>query len=76
MKSIWFKRKTYGWGWTPCTWQGWLVMAVFVLFLVWQSFQTTSALQSIGGTVIAVVLLLGITYATGESPRWQWGEKK
>jgi hypothetical protein len=26
----WFCRKTFGYGWTPVTWQGWLVLALFV----------------------------------------------
>ncbi len=25
----WFRRKTLGYGWAPCTWQGWMVMALF-----------------------------------------------
>ena len=25
----WFRRKTLGYGWTPCSWQGWVVMALF-----------------------------------------------
>jgi hypothetical protein len=26
----WFRRKSFGLGWTPCTWQGWLVVLGFV----------------------------------------------
>lgn len=33
-KKLWFKRKTYGWGWTPVAWQGWLVIVLYVLFIV------------------------------------------
>ena len=29
-RPIWFKRKTYGYGWTPATWQGWLIIAVWI----------------------------------------------
>jgi hypothetical protein len=30
-KQIWFPAKKYGWGWgPPCTWQGWVVMVVWV----------------------------------------------
>jgi len=28
--SAWFKPKRIGWGFTPATWQGWLVTAAFV----------------------------------------------
>jgi len=26
-----FRRKTFGLGWTPCTWQGWVVVLGFVV---------------------------------------------
>jgi hypothetical protein len=26
----WFCKKRFGYGWTPATWQGWLVTALFV----------------------------------------------
>ncbi len=26
----WFGPKRIGWGWTPITWQGWLLTAVFI----------------------------------------------
>ena len=29
-EGYWFKRKLYGWGWTPATWQGWLSTFVFI----------------------------------------------
>lgn len=28
-KEIWFKSKSYGWGWTPVTWQGWTITATY-----------------------------------------------
>ena len=30
--GYWFKRKLYGWGWTPVKWQGWLVIFIWVVF--------------------------------------------
>ena len=30
----WFAAKRYGFGWVPCSWQGWLVLAVFLLLYV------------------------------------------
>ena len=30
----WFKRKLYGWGWTPARWQGGVVIGVYVVALV------------------------------------------
>ena len=38
-EGYWFKRKLYGWGWTPATWQGWLVLAVFVVLMILNAFR-------------------------------------
>lgn len=75
-KKFWFKRKHYGWGWVPATWQAWVVL---LCFLAWVVFCATYFLEgddvfryfvSIG---LGVVALLGICYLKGERPRWQWG---
>ena len=29
-KHAWFGPKRIGWGWTPVSWEGWLVTALFV----------------------------------------------
>ncbi len=29
--GYWFKRKPFGWGWTPVKWQGWLVILVYIV---------------------------------------------
>lgn len=32
--GYWFKRKPFGWGWTPVKWQGWLVILVYIALIV------------------------------------------
>lgn len=80
-KHLWFKRKLYGWGWTPATWQGWVVIGVYVIAVV--AFALTidekSEAREIMFTGILPIVLLTITliricYKKGEAPRWQWGE--
>jgi len=79
---MWFKAKRYGWGWYPSTWQGWLILAVFVAALTWNAFrfgngsQTTSDLWYgfIPQTLLMVLVLLAICWYTGEKPRWRWGK--
>lgn len=79
-KNLWFKRKLYGWGWTPVTWQGWLMTAVYV-GLVTASALTideNSPPQEVAFTFILPAVLLTIAfiriaYKKGESPRWTWG---
>lgn len=84
MQKLWFKRKSYGWGWSPCSWQGWVVISAYVIFLTWNALRLDHVAQNeietvthfIPETIIATMVLLVITYFTGESPRWQWGEPK
>lgn len=33
-KGYWFKSKPFGWGWTPVTWQGWLIMVLYIALIV------------------------------------------
>jgi hypothetical protein len=83
-KEIWFKRKEYGWGWVPCTWQGWLATAIYIALLL--AIATTLGPNEPTAKEISVGFLLPIIlvsagfvrfcYAYGESPRWQWGREK
>lgn len=81
MTKLWFKAKRYGWGWTPATWQGWVVMVVFFIFEVWNFLRLDSVSHSnsdtirpfVIQTIIAVLVLIFICYKTGEKPRWRWG---
>ncbi len=27
--KLWFKAKKFGWGWTPCSWEGWTVTGLY-----------------------------------------------
>ncbi len=80
--KLWFKRKRYGWGWTPATWEGWVVIVGYIALVA--LFGATIDLDSAPIEVLAtfalpVVLLtltlIRICYRKGESPRWQWGNE-
>lgn len=78
--SIWFKRKTYGFGWVPVTWQGWVVILVYVvfLFLILNMIDTstdTLTWKKLVSVALLSVGLIVICYKKGEKPRWQWGKK-
>lgn len=84
-KKIWFKRKLYGWGWTPSTWQGWLVTLVYfilILILVFNIEESVPGNPDSGSNFLVLgfpVLLLSLlfiftAYKKGEKPRWQWGK--
>lgn len=32
-KKEWFRKKTFGWGLTPKTWQGWVYVAVLLVLI-------------------------------------------
>lgn len=83
-RSYWFKRKTYGWGWIPARWQGWLVLGAYTgglvsLFLKAEnstSIDITDFTDPIFQAVVLTLALLIVTYLTGEKPKWQWPKRE
>lgn len=80
---LWFKRKRYGWGWTPATWQGRVITLVYLFLVAGFSLtvnDSSSSQKILFMFVVPVVLLtsifIGIAYKKGERPRWQWGTPK
>lgn len=81
--KFWFKRKRYGWGWYPATWEGWLVLCVVVGLIVADFFRIDATSHSASDTLMSlfvdtlaiITLLIIICYKKGETPRWQWGDK-
>ena len=79
-QKYWFKAKLYGWGFTPATWQGWVVLLVHVTMITILAviLDTEASLIKVTFTFVVPVifltlLLFYICYKTGERPRWQWG---
>lgn len=83
-KKLWFKRKRYGWGWIPVTWEGWLSVVVFVVLVALNATRidgdahsaSDSLLNIIPQTFVLALLLLGLTYWKGEKPRWSWSKEE
>jgi hypothetical protein len=75
--AYWFPAKRYGWGWSiPTTWQGWLVLAAFVLLVIAGSiiFPPGQKIWSyLAYVAVLCLLLIGICWLKGEPPRWRWG---
>lgn len=80
MSKIWFKAKRYGWGWYPATWQGWAVLAIYLVVVI----ASIPALDDSTGepsvayyvlVLLATANLIFISYRKGEKPRWRWGDK-
>lgn len=81
-EGYWFKRKLYGFGWTPATKAGWFTTVLFMAIVIGTALLHETYPQVIPpATLLAVilgalVLFLVVVYKTGESPRWQWGRRK
>ena len=74
----------------PCAWQGWVVMAVWIVgtiggslaIVVWAGRSTENQSDFLAHFyplffvfVIAMcVLIMAICWAKGEPPRWRWGD--
>lgn len=84
--KLWFRAKRYGYGWYPCTWEGWLSVAIFIVLLTIGELLFISKLKqspSLVVTTIFIVYILSITttllyvsYKKGEPAKWRWGDKK
>jgi hypothetical protein len=75
--AYWFPVKTYGWGWgLPTTWQGWLVLATYIVLMIACSFMfppVTNHTAFIACVAGLSALLVVVCWITGEPPRWKWG---
>lgn len=81
--GYWFKRKTFGWGWVPVTWQGWAVIGLWLVAVLLFAFtlNENSSPREVAFTFILPLvfltgLLIRVCYKKGEKPRWQWGIPK
>jgi hypothetical protein len=83
MNKIWFKRKRYGWGWYPVSWQGWVVVLVYAgilsKFFIFYNIKDHSVSDflinmSVPFIILSSILII-ICYKKGETPKWQWGNK-
>ncbi len=82
-RRYWFKAKRFGWGWYPSSWQGFLIIFAYVLFLgfvfAYVDEHSRSARDTVYGVVpwfvLATLVLLVICLKMGERPRWNWGKQ-
>ncbi len=82
-KGYWFKAKWFGWGWTPVTWQGWLIIIFYVILFLYftKNMDNRSTDEEVLVSFALPILLstLGlvfIAFKKGEKPKWHWGIPK
>ena len=73
-KKLWFRAKCFGWGWYPCSWEGWLVLLIWVISLFTIIKRNYGGLENFIFVFISVLILIWICYKTGEKPGWRWGK--
>jgi len=83
--NYWFKRRRYGWGWVPVTWQGWISLIVFLGIVITAAAtqlpakpEQPSQSELIRFLMIftaAVLTLITICTVKGPTPHWRWGKK-
>ena len=79
--KLWFKAKTYGYGWYPVSWQGWVVLLIYLLVVVGLGVNLDRSPQGSGDLLIfftsiaaATIILIIICVRKGEKARWRWGK--
>lgn len=83
-KNYWFKRRRYGWGWTPVTWQGFVVFFAGLAAILLSAYQLPSkpahptAAQLMTSTAIfvaTVIIFIIIASLKSPTPHWRWGRR-
>lgn len=78
------KRKRYGWGWIPVTWQGWVFIFAQVGIIVIAATllphkpahpSTDQLLRFFGIFGLAFLNLIIFSLETSPRPKWRWGKK-
>ena len=68
---MWFKAKVYGFGWYPCSWQGWFITAIFVIALILTVNSMMNLMTKTIVTILLVAALISICVIKGEKARWR-----
>lgn len=74
--KLWFKAKCFGWGWYPCSWQGWLVLLLWaILFAFSVAKMDHEWLKNLLFIFLMTGILIWICFKKGEKPGWHWGRE-
>ncbi len=78
--KLWFKAKRFGWGWYPCSWEGWTVILLYTIVITIHSINiekfatsgTDVVINFIIPLMINTIFLIIISCVKGEKPGWRW----
>jgi hypothetical protein len=83
-EKYWFKRKRYGLGWMPVTWQAWLTILLYLVTVIGSAVFMLDTVNETGSTGVSLFFLVFITstaalmwtaYTHGPKPHWRWDKK-
>lgn len=84
-KKYWFKRRLYGFGWTPVCWQGWATVVLFLIIIIGGSLilPDKPAMNSFyieiiyfAMLVVSTICIVLVSLIKGPKPKWRWGRSK
>jgi len=79
-EGYWFKRKLYGYGWTPARREGWIVLFIYLVLvlgtIIYAQTNIVAPKVLIGLVLIATISFIVICWKKGESLKWQWGKNR
>ena len=64
----WFGPRRFGWGWSPVSWQGWLVTLAFLALMGGDLAVFRKSLTGAIGLLILIGVLVAVCYLTGGKP--------
>ena len=67
-KTAWFGPKRWGWGWSPASWQGWVVTIAFSIAGQVIRNATQSPRRRVVATLLLVASFFGVIALTGDPP--------
>jgi hypothetical protein len=83
MSKYWFRRRAYGIGATPASWEGWVATVVYLGLLIGVVYALAGGHKPlagirlgtfIGATLLLTAVFVGVTIVKTEGGlRWTWG---
>lgn len=80
-EGYWFRRKLFGWGWTPARVPGWIATFAYAAVLVYIFVRVDRSSHSASDTlleifipfVVVTLIFIALALWKGERPGWMWG---
>ena len=78
MNDFWFKPKSFGYGATPVTWEGWAVVVAYLAVVLGCALMLTLRQEDwkmwASAIVIATVVMVPLSWMKTDGPwAWNWG---